>query len=268
MNPLRTRFAELHASGGKALLPYVTAGYPDIETTLRVLRAVDPARCACVELGIPFSDPIADGPVIQTSFQRALSAGFSLDALWRELRAARAGIAVPIVAMVSYSIVHRRTPRGFVESAVAAGVNGLIVPDLAIEEAGEMASIGRELDCPLIAIVAPTTEPDRRSRIAAASEPFIYYQSLAGVTGERDRLPPGLADAVAALRRESGKPVCVGFGVSKAAHVAEVCVAADGAIVGSAIVRRMSEALDAGGSKAEAAAAALTIIDELAAALP
>ncbi len=268
MNPLRAGFAERYASGGKALLPYVTAGYPDIKTTLSILRGVDPARCACVELGIPYSDPIADGPVIQTSFQRALAAGFSLDALWRELRQVRSDIAVPLVAMVSYSIVYRRTPRGFIEAAVAAGVNGMVVPDLPIEETDELASIGGELDCPLIGIVAPTTEPDRRARIAGLSEPFVYYQSQAGVTGERERLPPGLADAISALRREAGKPICVGFGISTPAHVAEVCAAADGAIVGSAIVRCMTAALDSLGDAEAAARAAIDTIRELAAGVP
>jgi tryptophan synthase alpha chain len=267
MNPLRARFSDLYAAGRKALLPYITAGYPDVDTTLDILRRVDPARCACAELGIPFSDPIADGPVIQTSFQRALAAGFSLDGLLQALRAAREDIAVPLVAMVSYSIVHRRTPRGFVEAAVRAGVTGLIVPDLAIEEADELAELGSEMDCPLIAIVAPTTEPARRGRIAAVSEPFIYYQSLAGVTGERDRLPSGLAESGAPQRRGAGEPGLVGVGVSTPKHVAEVCAAADGAIVGSAIVRRMTEALDAGGAGPQAADAATAIIEQLAAAV-
>ena len=268
MNRVRAAFERLQAARRRTLLPYVTAGYPDVETTIDLLRAVDPARCAAVELGIPFSDPIADGPVIQTSFSRALAAGFRLDPLLEALAAARAELRVPLLAMVSYSIVYRRDPRQFVARLRAAGVEGLIVPDLALEEAGELAEIGRALDCPLVMIIAPTSAPERQARIAALSEPFIYYQSLAGVTGERSALPDDLAAHVQELRAATGKPICVGFGISTPDHVAAVCRVADGAIVGSAIVRRMNAAVDRGAPRAELVAEVGAFIRELAAALP
>jgi tryptophan synthase alpha chain len=268
MNPLRQRFEHESQNGRKWLLPYVTGGYPGVDVTIELLKRLDPDRCACAELGIPFSDPIADGPVIQTSFSRALAAGFKLDALLEGVAARRDAIRVPLVAMVSYSIVHRRGVDQFIRRTAAAGINGLIVPDLSFAEAGELAECAGRHDCPLVMIVAPTTSQDRRRAIAGLSEPFIYYQSLAGVTGERDALPADLTDAVAHLKQMAGKPVCVGFGISRPAHVARVCQVADGAIVGSAIVHRINDAVDRGDAPAAIVEQAAAFIDELAAALP
>ncbi len=268
MNRLVSTFQQLKAAGHKALLPYVTGGYPDAATTVEILRQIDPRGCACVEIGIPFSDPIADGPVIQTSFSRALEHGFKLDDLFGAIRQHRQDIAIPLVAMLSYSIVYRRQPRLFVEAARQAGFDGLIVPDLAIEEAEELAAIGREHECPLVMMVAPTSGQQRRRRIVALSEPFVYYQSLAGVTGERTSLPVDLSEHVRQLRSEAGKPVCVGFGISTPAQAAAVCEFADGAIVGSAIVRRMNDAVDRGQSPTVIAHAVAGFIHELTSALP
>lgn len=268
MNRLEAAFANLQAAGRKTLLPYITAGYPDADATIEILRRIDPRHCAAVELGIPFSDPIADGPVIQTSFARALERGFRLDTLFATLHRRRAEISVPLLAMVSYSIVQRRTPAAFVAAARAAGIDGLIVPDLALEEADELAATARAHDCGLIMIVAPTTATARRQRIAALSTPFIYYQSLAGVTGERSTLPADLAAHVNELRAETGKPICVGFGLATAAQVAAVCAVADGAIVGSALVRRMNLAVDRGADTAALATDVTEFIGELARALP
>jgi tryptophan synthase alpha chain len=254
MSRLRETFAERRASGRKSLLPYITGGYPDVETTAAILRTIDPGPCACVEVGIPFSDPIADGPVIQTSFSRALAEGFKLDDLLAILRQQREDIAVPLLAMVSYSIVYRRGPEAFVDVLREAGFDGVIVPDLALEEAADLVRLTRERDSALVMMVAPTTEPDRQRQIADLSEPFIYYQSLAGVTGERASLPPDLQQHVQELRVATGKPICVGFGVSTAAQIQRVCTIADGAIVGSAIVRRMTAAVEEGCSPGEIAA--------------
>ena len=268
MNRLRQVFADVQAKHHKVLVPYITAGYPDVATSVEILTRLDPARLGCVELGIPFSDPIADGPVIQTSVSRALESGFKLDPLLAALTAARDRIRVPLIAMLSYSIVFRRTPAEFVQRARAAGLDGLLVPDLAFEEAEELAALCRQHDLPLVMMIAPTTAPARRSRIAALSEPWIYYQSLAGVTGERAGLPPDLAAHVAELRGQTGKPICVGFGIARPEHVAAVCAVADGAIVGSAIVRRMNDAVDAGLKGAALAIPLTAFIAELAAAVP
>jgi len=261
MNALSTNLAELHAAGRKALLPYITGGYPDVDTTVAILERIDPAHCAAVEIGIPFSDPIADGPVIQTSFSRALEAGFRLDDLLAAIKRRRDAIRIPLLAMVSYSIVYRREPRAFVTAIRDAGIDGMIVPDLALEEAEDLAAIGRAHDCPLVMMIAPTTSLERRAAIANLSGPFIYYQSLVGVTGERDQLPPDLTRQVAELGEQTGKPICVGFGIATPDHVRTVCGVADGAIVGSAIVRRINAAVDEGRSPAEAVGA---FIEELA----
>lgn len=268
MNRLRGTFERLQGGGQRALLPYVTGGYPEPATTVAILERIDPHRCACVELGIPFSDPIADGPVIQSSFSRALERGFKLDALFDALRRRRARIAVPLLVMVSYSIVYRRDPRRFVQAARDAGFDGMIVPDLALEEADELAAIGRDSECPLVMMIAPTSDDARRRRIAALSEPFIYYQSLAGVTGERSQLPPDLVAQVRQLRQETGKPICVGFGISTPEQVRTVCGVADGAIVGSAIVRRMNEAVDRGTPSPVIVQNVIDFIGELAVGLP
>ncbi len=268
MNRLQERFDELCASGRKSLLPYITGAYPDTRTTIEILRRIDPDHCACVEIGIPFSDPIADGPVIQASFSAALERGFQLEPLFEAITDARGDIAVPLLCMASYSIVYRRDPKAFVAAAKQAGFDGLIIPDLAFEEAEEMSTLAHNAECPLIMMIAPTTERARRQRIAALSEPFIYYQSLAGVTGERAALPPGLTTQVEELRSSANKPVCVGFGISRPEHVRTVCSVADGAIVGSAIVRRMNEGVARDASSAEIATDVHKLICDLADALP
>lgn len=264
VNRLRQSFDRFRAAGRRALLPYITAGLPDLETTIAILRTIDAQHCACVELGIPFSDPIADGPVIQASFYAALERGFRVEPLFDAVRVARPDIAVPLVAMVSYSIVYRRDPRRFVTAARDAGIDGLIVPDLSFEEAEELAAVCHSADCPLVMMIAPTTVGSRREKIAALSEPFIYYQSLAGVTGERTSLAGDLASHVATIRSLTPKPVCVGFGISTPAQVREVCRIADGAIVGSAIVRRINEAVARGASPQAIVASACEFIATLA----
>jgi tryptophan synthase alpha chain len=268
MNRLRDAFQRLQQAGRRALLPYITGGYPDPATTVAILKRIPAERCVCVELGIPFSDPIADGPVIQTSFSRALERGFRIDAFFEALAAERDEIAVPLVAMVSFSIVHRRDPAAFVDRVRAAGIDGLIVPDLSLEEADELASVCRERDCPLIMIAAPTTTAERRQRIAEISEPFIYYQALAGVTGERDELPADLTEHVRELKSQTGKPVCVGFGISQPGHVATVCSVAEGAIVGSAIVRRINAAVDRNAPQSEIVDEVIGTIEQLTTGLP
>lgn len=268
MNRLSGRFHDLSGNGQRVLLPYITAGFPDYDTTIEILRRVPADRCGAVELGIPFSDPIADGPTIEASFSAALAGGFKLGELLDRLRDARREIPVPLIAMVSYSIVYRREPAKFVREARSAGFDGLLVPDLSIEQANTLADICRGEDCPLVMMIAPTTRPDRRDAIADLSEPFIYYQSVVGITGERNTLPTELAVHVRRLREQARKPVCVGFGIGKPEQVRAVCEFADGAIVGSAIVRRLLDAHARGEGSGATTEAALKFINELAAALP
>lgn len=264
MNRLNQRFDHVHASGERVLVPYITAGYPDLATTLAILKQINPEHVGCVELGIPFSDPIADGPVIQTSFSRALDSGFKLEPLFAALAEEREHIGVPLVAMLSYSIVFRRGPEVFVKRAREAGFDGILVPDLAFEEADELAVLCRDGDLPLVMMAAPTTTEARRQQIVQLSAPWVYYQSLAGTTGERSALPEDLSQRVKEIREIANKPVCVGFGISTPEQVGAVCEIADGAIVGSAIVRRINAAVDAGKNQDALAAEVSDFINQLA----
>jgi tryptophan synthase alpha chain len=259
-NRLVERMTDLWANGGKGLLPYVTAGLPDLPTTRRILEALDDEGATAVELGIPFSDPIADGPVIQESFTRVLERGVRVRDILAMVAEFRRTRRLPILAMLSYSIVYRIGPTRFAEQAAGAGVDGLIIPDISLEEAPEV--VGHLRDAGLCApmLVSPLSSPQRRRRIVALSSGFVYYMSVTGITGERRELPPELIDNVRALRAESGQPVVVGFGISTAEHVRRVCSVADGAIIGSALVRRLMDAQDAGGSADDLVAAARTAV--------
>ena len=241
-NRIIKKFAALRAAGKQTLLPFITAGYPSLETTAAVLRELDSSGAGMCELGIPFTDPVADGPVIQASYTAALAAGVTTHGIFdvvREFR--RAGGQLPLAAMVSYSIVFRHGPAQFTKEAAEAGLDGLIIPDLPLDESAEMERFAAEQGVALVLLIAPTTPAQRRLEIARHSRGFIYYISVAGITGQRDTLPAETLSAVEELRRHTDTPVCVGFGISNAATVQEVWRVADGAIVGSAIVKRMEE---------------------------
>jgi len=244
-NRLSRRLGEILRSGQKLLIPYVTACYPSQEATAAILRRLDEAGVSAVELGFPFSDPVADGPVIQTSFVRALEKGFRVRQAFDLVASVRRQVSVPIIAMVSYSVIYRFGLEKFVHDAVEAGFDAILSPDLSVEESQPLVEMAGRFGLVVPVLVAPTSPPARRAAIAAACSGFIYCVSVAGTTGERDGLPAELADQVAGLR-DFGKPVCVGFGISKPQHVAAVWRIADGAIVGSAFVRRLNEAVDAG----------------------
>ncbi|MGI9474493.1 MAG: tryptophan synthase subunit alpha [Rubripirellula sp.] len=242
MSAVDQLFTELRSQGRKALMPFFTAGDPDIETTAKVIRAAQAAGASLCEVGIPYSDPIADGPVIQASYQRALDNGFRLNQaidLGRELRS---DVTMPMVTMVSYSIIHRVGLQEYVDRAKDAGYAGAIVPDLLVEEADELSSICRGADFSLVQLVTPTTPRERQVRIAESSSGFLYYVSVTGITGERTALPADLVDHVGWLRDQTDLPICIGFGISGPETAAQLAPVADGLIVGSAIVRRVQEA--------------------------
>lgn len=238
---LADRFAAVFADGRKALAPFVTAGDPDLATTVEVIRALDRAGAAVCELGVPYSDPIADGPVIQASYTRALAAGFTLERFFDSVARATASVTMPILAMVSYSIIYRRGIDRFVADAAAAGLAGLVVPDLPLEESDLLDAACRGADLALVRLVTPTTPQARAEEIARRSTGFLYCVSVAGVTGARTELPEGLVERVRWLRSKASVPVLVGFGVSTPEQVAALANVADGAIVGSALVRRVEE---------------------------
>jgi len=228
--------------GKGALLPYFTAGFPDTDTTIELVRRADALGAAAVEIGFPYSDSIADGPVIQNSFAFALGHGHTLQDTWKLAETLRPAVSCGLVAMASYSLVHRAGLVAFMRRASEAGFDGVILPDLPVEEAAPAVEAADGANLCHIGLVSPTTSDARRRAIAAASTGFVYQIAVAGTTGERTGLPPKLADDVAALRQCCRVPICVGFGVSTAEHVREVCRFADGAIVGSAVIRRIHEA--------------------------
>jgi len=239
---LAALFATLKQQGRAALAPFVTAGDPDTETTVAVLEAADHAGAALCELGVPYSDPIADGPVIQSSYTRALSGGFTLERLFDLSRVATQRVRMPILAMASYSLIFRRGIDRFVADAQAAGLAGFVVPDLPIEESDQLDTACRGAGLALVRLVTPTTPPDRAEAIARKSTGFLYCVSVAGVTGARTDLPAGLIERVRWLRTKTDVPILVGFGISSPEQVRAVAAVADGVIVGSAVVRHLAEA--------------------------
>jgi tryptophan synthase alpha chain len=242
MSRIDQTFADLRRHGKKALMPFVTAGDPDLKFTADAIRELDRRGCTLCEVGIPYSDPIADGPVIQASYTRALTKKVSVQRIFEMLRSVSSQVKMPLVTMVSYAIVYRYGLAKYVADAKAAGVAGAIVPDLLVEEAGEFAAICKAADFSLIQLVTPTTPRERAVQIAKSSTGFLYYVSVTGITGERTQLPPSLLENVSWLRTQTDLPICIGFGISQPEHVKLLAPVADGLIVGSAIVRRVAEA--------------------------
>jgi tryptophan synthase alpha chain len=250
---LEAAFAAARAADRKALAPFVTAGDPDVATCVAVLQAVDRAGATLCELGVPYSDPIADGPVIQASYTRALGSGITLENVFTIAKQASAKVAMPILAMASYSLIFRRGIERFVADAKAAGLAGFVVPDLPLEESDELDAACRAAGLALVRLVTPTTPPERAEAIARKSTGFLYCVSVAGVTGARTELPPGLLDRIAWLRTKTSVPILVGFGISSPEQVRAVAAVADGVIVGSALVRLVAESAAANQSETLAA---------------
>ena len=237
MNPIHQLFTRLKAERKKAFIPFITAGDPDLDATAKLVREVARRGASLIEIGFPYSDPIADGGVIQASYTRALAKGLTVDAIFAAVRALN--VNVPLVGMVSYSLVHHRGPERFILAAKAAGFSGAIVPDLPVDEADELAKIAATHDFKLILLVTPTTPRDRAIRIAQLSTGFLYCVSVVGITGERREVPAELLDQLRWLRTRTPLPLCVGFGISTPEHVQNLRDSADGVIVGSALVRKL-----------------------------
>jgi tryptophan synthase alpha chain len=245
-NRIDATFASLRAANRRALMPFIVGDHPAPAATPALLQSLDRAGAAVIEIGIPFSDPIADGPVIAAAMHRALAAGATPLKVFDQVASIRAQLRAGLVAMCSISIIWRMGgPAGFARQAAAAGFDGLIVPDVPLEEAGEILSAAKanSLTCSLL--VAPSTTPARAAAIARACTGFVYLLARSGITGEQ-RDAPQVAAPVAALRAATDLPIACGFGISRPEHVAEVTRHADAAIVGSALVRRLEEAHAAG----------------------
>ena len=244
MSAIDDLFTELRKENRKALMPFVTAGDPDLEFTAAVIQEIVSRGASMCEVGIPYSDPIADGPVIQASYTRALDKQVKLADILDTLGQVTPQITAPLVTMVSYAIIYRHGLEKYADELVERKIAGMIVPDLPVEEAAQLAKVCNERDLSLIQLVTPTTPQDRALKITETSSGFIYYVSVAGITGERTALPPELAERVSWLREQTPLPVCIGFGISQPEHVKLLSPVADGLIVGSAIVRRMADAAE------------------------
>ncbi|MFQ6058013.1 MAG: tryptophan synthase subunit alpha [Anaerolineae bacterium] len=243
MNHIAEAFAALRAQGRTALMPYLTIGYPSLEATLELVPALVAGGADFVELGIPFSDPLADGATIQQATHVALQQGVTVETCLETVRRLREdGIETPLILMSYYNPVFQRGLAAFCRVAAAAGADGLIVPDLPPEEALELRGGCQANGLDLIFLLAPTSTQERVRMVARMATGFIYLISLTGVTGARHRLPPDLEAFVARVRAVTDMPLAVGFGVGNPEQARRVAAVADGVIVGSAIVRLAGEA--------------------------
>jgi tryptophan synthase alpha chain len=235
------RIAAAFQQHGKraALMPYLMGGYPDLETSRGAGEAAVEAGADLLELGVPFSDPLADGPVIHAAATDALASGATPDGVLEVCRAL--GDRVPVVLMVYANVVRSSGDGAFLDRAADAGAAGIIVPDLPHEEAAGLREECDRAGLALVPLVAPTTPPDRVASIGSDARGFVYAVSLRGTTGERDELPPGLADTVRGIREATELPVAVGFGIATPEQAARVAEIADGVIVGSRLVRAVGE---------------------------
>ena len=244
---IRDTFHRLRRSHRKALIPFVMAGDPSLALLGPLLLALEDAGADLLEVGIPFSDPLADGPVIQGASARALARGSTPPRILEAIAAVRPRLRTPVVALCYWNPMsqfeqHGQTGVGaFVRAARAAGVTGVIVPDLPVEEGAALRAAASK-DFATVFLAAPTSPPERLKRIAHASQGFIYYVSVTGTTGVRRQLPPDLVHGIRQLKRLTTKPVCVGFGIATPAQARLVARMADGVIVGSALVRAIEQA--------------------------
>ncbi len=247
-------FARLRASGRKALIPFITAGDPGLDATVPVMHALASAGADVIELGVPFSDPMADGPTIQRSSERALARGAGLSYVLETVRAFRRDdSATPVVLMGYLNPVEIRGTERFAQDAISAGVDGVLLVDLPPEEAEETLAIFEQAGLALILLASPTTADARLDKLAAMARGYLYYVSFAGVTGASDRLDSDAASArLRDLRTRSTVAVVAGFGIKDAASAAAMAKEADGVVVGSALVAALAEA---NGSDAAAAVA-------------
>jgi len=242
MSRIQEKFSELKKRGESALIPFVTAGDPDIATTLKILRSLEKAGADCIELGIPFSDPTADGPTIQRASERALKNGISLPRVLRLVREFRRASEVPVILFGYFNPFFRYGLKAFTEQAAAAGADGILCVDLPPEESDELKRWTDLCGLDLVFLLSPTSGPDRVKLVARRGRGFIYYVSVTGVTGARHRFENELQAQVARVRRATSLPVGVGFGISTPRQAAWIAQFADAAVVGSALIEVMEQA--------------------------
>jgi tryptophan synthase alpha chain len=235
-------FSHLRDRGECALIPFLTAGDPDLSTTAAALKVLDESGADLIELGIPYSDPLADGPVIQAAATRALQRGTRFDQVLEMVKTVSPQLRSPLILFTYYNPVFHRGVQPFLEQVAQAGAKGLVIPDLPLEEAETILQQAAAVGLELTLLVAPTSPMDRIAAIAAASQGFIYLVSTTGVTGMRSQMGGRVQELLADLRQVTDKPIGVGFGISQTEHAHQVMEwGADAAIVGSAFVKRLSE---------------------------
>ena len=246
---IQNTFRQAQDEKRAALMPYFTIGFPDLEQSRAVLASIAAYGADLIELGMPFSDPLADGPTVQRSTQAALAQGVKMRDCIETARILRAkGAAQALLLMGYVNPILSYGLRAFVQDAAAAGVDGLIVPDLPVEEAQELEDACREAGCALVYMLAPTSTPERIAAVAAHSSGFIYLVSVTGVTGAREEVPADLSDFIQRVRQATRLPLAVGFGIATPEKAARIAQMADGVIVGSAMI----SAAEGAGDPAEA----------------
>lgn len=237
------RFKSLRREGKKAFIPYIMAGDPSLERTAELLDILERSGADIIELGVPFSDPVADGPVIQEAAERARAAGVTLRKVIALVKEVRKKTDIPLILMTYYNPVFKYGEDVFMRDAAEAGVDGIIVPDMPAEEGGILEPLSKKYNLNVILLAAPTSGEERLKKIAGASSGFIYFVSITGITGARLEIAATVKNSIRLLRRftANSTPVAVGFGVSTPAEAAQVAALADGVIVGSAIVKKAKE---------------------------
>jgi tryptophan synthase alpha chain len=244
MNRIEKVFRKLKSDNKKAFIPYVMAGDPSLESTAEIVLMLERCGADLVELGVPFTDPLADGPTIQRAAERALKAGITLRKIIEFVKELRRHTGIPLLLMTYYNPIFKYGEEAFVGDAVDAGVDGVIVPDLPPDEAEGLIMTARKAGLATVFLLAPTSTEDRMKKVARFSKGFIYYVSMTGITGSRLFLDDSLRQSMSVLRRITDKPVAVGFGVSTPEEAKSVSELGDGVIVGSAIVRRLKEPME------------------------
>ena len=245
MNRIDKKFKRLKKENAKAFIAYITAGYPSLRFTEKLVEGFDKCGVDVVELGVPFSDPMADGPTIQYSSSEALKNGINISKILKMVRRLRnKGIKVPLVLMTYYNPVHRYGVKRFTVDSNESGADGAIVPDLPFEEARDLSASAAQAGFDIIYLAAPTSTRKRLANIAKRSKGFIYYVSVTGITGARRALPKDIKSHIGALKKITDKPICVGFGVSNKKQAADMARIADGVIVGSAVIKKIKDSIN------------------------
>ncbi len=240
MNWIRQTFNELRNTGKKAFIPYIMGGDPGLSETARVIELLAATGADLIEVGVPFSDPLADGPVIQQAGIRSMQNGCTLEKLLQTLQNVTQNVTTPLILMIYYNMILKRGVQRFMEEVAVSGCSGLIIPDLPPDEAEEVIQLANQFSIGLNFLVAPTSSDQRITLAARASTGFLYAVSLKGVTGVRDSLPPELPDFVSRTKKLSDGPVAVGFGISTPEQAQTVAKLADGVIIGSAMVKAVA----------------------------